>query len=168
MDADDCFSPSPPMRRRPLTRNPRVARADFDLSPQAGRGKKASAPTFAFLSLNTPQAQQAPARPVFVADRVIFPGTALQGRGSEHRGAPAVIHPAGVEPAARRTERKPGMPMPIDPWEIPRPSPGNPTEPPPESPPGSPQPEVPPPVHEPGMPPRPDELPGKKPEEMRK
>jgi hypothetical protein len=50
--------------------------------------------------------------------------------------------------------------MPIEPPEIPPASPGNPTQPPPESPPGNP--EVPPPIHEPGEPQRPDELPGRK------
>ena len=45
-------------------------------------------------------------------------------------------------------------------------TPGNPTEPPQEGPPGNPQPEVPPPVREPGEPPRPEELPGRTPDEL--
>ena len=56
--------------------------------------------------------------------------------------------------------------MPIEPPEIPPPTPGTPTEPPPGIPPGNPRPEIPPPVREPGAPPRPDELPGKVPEEF--
>jgi hypothetical protein len=56
--------------------------------------------------------------------------------------------------------------MPIEPAEIPPATPGNPSIPPPENPPGNPRPEVPPPVHEPGEPPRPDELPGKMPDEL--
>jgi hypothetical protein len=56
--------------------------------------------------------------------------------------------------------------MPIEPPEVPPPTPGTPTEPPPGIPPGNPRPEVPPPVREPGAPPRPDELPGKVPEEF--
>ena len=56
--------------------------------------------------------------------------------------------------------------MPIEPPEIPPPTPGNPTEPPQEDPPGNPRPEVPPPMREPGEPPRPDELPGRTPEEL--
>jgi len=58
------------------------------------------------------------------------------------------------------------MPEPIEPPEIPPPTPGTPTEPPREDPPGNPQPEVPPPMREPGEPPRPDELPGKTPDEF--
>ena len=58
------------------------------------------------------------------------------------------------------------MPEPIEPPEIPTPTPGTPTEPPVESPPGSPRPDVPPPMHEPGEPPPPDILPGKTPDEM--
>ena len=56
--------------------------------------------------------------------------------------------------------------MPIEPPEIPPATPGTPTEPPPGIPPGNPNPEAPPPMHEPGEPPRPDELPGKMPEEI--
>ena len=56
--------------------------------------------------------------------------------------------------------------MPIEPPEIPPPTPGQPTEPPREDPPGSPRPEVPPPMHEPGAPPPPQELPGKMPDEL--
>ena len=56
--------------------------------------------------------------------------------------------------------------MPIEPPEIPPATPGNPSEPPPESPPGSPQPEIPPPIQEPGEPPRPEELPGRVPDEL--
>ena len=56
--------------------------------------------------------------------------------------------------------------MPIEPPEIPPPTPGQPTEPPREDPPGNPNPEIPPPVHEPGAPPQPQELPGKVPEEL--
>ena len=56
--------------------------------------------------------------------------------------------------------------MPIEPPEIPPPSPGNPTEPPQEDPPGSPRPEVPAPIREPGEAPRPEELPGRTPEEL--
>ena len=56
--------------------------------------------------------------------------------------------------------------MPIEPPEIPPATPGNPTEPPQEEPPGNPQPEVPPPVQEPGEPARPEELPGRVPEEL--
>ena len=56
--------------------------------------------------------------------------------------------------------------MPIEPPEIPPPTPGTPTEPPSEAPPGSPRPEVPPPMHEPGAPPPPRELPGKLPDEL--
>jgi hypothetical protein len=56
--------------------------------------------------------------------------------------------------------------MPIEPPEIPPPTPGHPTEPPQESPPGNPRPEVPPPVQEPGAPPQPDELPAYTPEEL--
>jgi hypothetical protein len=56
--------------------------------------------------------------------------------------------------------------MPIEPPEILPATPGNPAEPPQESPPGSPRPEVPPPVQEPGEPARPEELPGRVPEEL--
>lgn len=56
--------------------------------------------------------------------------------------------------------------MPIEPPEIPPPTPGHPTEPPSEDPPAGPRPEVPPPVREPGEAPRPDELPGQVPEEF--
>ncbi len=56
--------------------------------------------------------------------------------------------------------------MPIEPPEIPPPTPGHPTEPPREDPPGNPNPEIPPPVHEPGAPPQPQELPGKMPDEV--
>ena len=56
--------------------------------------------------------------------------------------------------------------MPIEPPGIPPATPGNPTEPPQESPPGNPQPEVPSPMREPGEAPRPEELPGKMPEEL--
>jgi hypothetical protein len=56
--------------------------------------------------------------------------------------------------------------MPIDPPEIPPATPGTPAEPPQESPPGNPRPEIPPPVHEPGEPARPEELPGKIPDEL--
>jgi hypothetical protein len=56
--------------------------------------------------------------------------------------------------------------MPIDPQEDPPIKPGRPTEPPQESPPGNPQPEVPPPMREPGEPARPEELPGKMPDEL--
>jgi hypothetical protein len=56
--------------------------------------------------------------------------------------------------------------MPIDPQQDPPIEPGKPTEPPRESPPGSPLPEVPPPLREPGEPSRPDELPGKMPDEL--
>lgn len=56
--------------------------------------------------------------------------------------------------------------MPIEPPEIPPATPGQPTEPPREDPPGSPRPEIPPPVHEPGEPARPQELPGKTPDEI--
>jgi hypothetical protein len=57
--------------------------------------------------------------------------------------------------------------QPIEPPEIPPPTPGNPTEPPSEDPPGSPQPDViPPPIQEPGEAPPPDNLPGKTPDEI--
>jgi hypothetical protein len=56
--------------------------------------------------------------------------------------------------------------MPIEPPEIPPATPGTPTEPPREDPPGNPRPEIPPPVHEPGEPARPQELPGKMPDEV--
>jgi hypothetical protein len=56
--------------------------------------------------------------------------------------------------------------MPIEPPEVPPATPGNPTEPPQESPPGNPQPEMPPPMREPGETPRPEELPGKTPDEL--
>jgi hypothetical protein len=56
--------------------------------------------------------------------------------------------------------------MPIEPPEIPPPTPGTPTEPPREEPPGNPQPEMPPPMREPGEPPQPEELPGKTPDEF--
>ena len=55
---------------------------------------------------------------------------------------------------------------PVEPPEIPPPTPGTPSEPPPGIPPGNPRPDIPPPVHEPGEPPRPDELPGKTPDEL--
>jgi hypothetical protein len=55
---------------------------------------------------------------------------------------------------------------PIEPPEIPPATPGTPTEPPPGIPPGNPRPEIPPPVHEPGESPRPDELPGRMPDEV--
>jgi hypothetical protein len=58
------------------------------------------------------------------------------------------------------------MSTPIEPPEIPPPTPGTPTEPPREDPPGNPQPDIPPPIHEPGTPPRPEELPGKTPDEF--
>ena len=44
--------------------------------------------------------------------------------------------------------------------------PGQPSEPPRESPPGNPRPEVPPPMQDPGEPPRPEELPGRTPDEL--
>jgi hypothetical protein len=56
--------------------------------------------------------------------------------------------------------------MPIEPPEVPPPTPGHPTEPPQESPPGNPRPEVLPPVREPGEPARPEELPGRTPDEL--
>jgi hypothetical protein len=56
--------------------------------------------------------------------------------------------------------------MPIDPQEDPPIKPGRPSEPPQESPPGSPRPEIPPPAREPGAPQRPEELPGRTPEEL--
>lgn len=56
--------------------------------------------------------------------------------------------------------------MPIEPPEIPPPTPGHPTEPPQESPPGNPRPEVPPPQRDPGEAPQPKELPGETPEEL--
>jgi hypothetical protein len=56
--------------------------------------------------------------------------------------------------------------MPIEPPEIPPPTPGQPTEPPREDPPGNPNPEIPPPVREPGTPAQPQELPGKMPDEI--
>src|SRR5206468_3437986 len=56
--------------------------------------------------------------------------------------------------------------MPIEPPEVPPATPGTPKEPPPGIPPGNPRPEVPVPVREPGAPPRPDELPGKVPDEF--
>jgi hypothetical protein len=56
--------------------------------------------------------------------------------------------------------------MPIEPPEIPPPTPGNPTQPPQEDPPGSPRPEVPTPIQKPGESPRPEELPGRTPEEL--
>ena len=56
--------------------------------------------------------------------------------------------------------------MPIEPPEIPPPTPGTPTEPPREDPPGNPNPEIPPPMHEPGAPSPPQELPGKTPDEL--
>ena len=56
--------------------------------------------------------------------------------------------------------------MPIEPPEIPPPTPGQPTEPPREDPPGNPRPEMPPPMREPGAPPPPQELPGKTPDEL--
>jgi hypothetical protein len=58
------------------------------------------------------------------------------------------------------------MPEPIEPPEIPPPTPGTPTEPPREDPPGNPHPEAPPPMREPGAPPQPQELPGKMPDEI--
>lgn len=45
-------------------------------------------------------------------------------------------------------------------------APGQPAEPPRESPPGKPNPDIPPPVREPGEPSRPDELPGHVPDEL--
>jgi hypothetical protein len=56
--------------------------------------------------------------------------------------------------------------MPIEPPEIPPPTPGQPIEPPREDPPGNPNPEIPPPVREPGAPAQPQELPGKMPDEI--
>jgi hypothetical protein len=56
--------------------------------------------------------------------------------------------------------------MPIDPPEEPPIKPGRPAEPPQESPPGSPRPEVPPPMRDPGEPARPEELPGRTPDEL--
>jgi hypothetical protein len=56
--------------------------------------------------------------------------------------------------------------MPIEPPEIPPPTPGTPTDPPREDPPGNPRPEVPPPMREPGAPLPPQELPGKTPDEL--
>jgi hypothetical protein len=56
--------------------------------------------------------------------------------------------------------------MPIDPIEDPPIKPGQPSEPPQESPPGGPRPEVPPPMREPGEPSRPEELPGRVPDEL--
>jgi len=58
------------------------------------------------------------------------------------------------------------MPTPIEPPEIPPPTPGTPNEPPREDPPGTPRPDIPPPIYEPGAPPRPEELPGKMPDEF--
>jgi hypothetical protein len=76
----------------------------------------------------------------------------------EHRFAGAVSPSTTVEES--------GDGMPIDPTEDPPIQPGQPTEPPPESPPGNPAPEIPPPVHEPGEPQRPEELPGRTPDEL--
>ena len=56
--------------------------------------------------------------------------------------------------------------MTIEPPEIPPATPGQPTEPPLESPPGNPRPEMPAPIHEPGQPSQPQELPGKTPDEL--
>jgi hypothetical protein len=56
--------------------------------------------------------------------------------------------------------------MGIDPPEDPPLKPGQPSEPPWESPPGNPRPEVPPPMQEPGEPAPPEELPGGMPDEM--
>jgi hypothetical protein len=56
--------------------------------------------------------------------------------------------------------------MGIDPQEDPPIKPGQPTEPPLESPSGMPQPEIPAPVQEPGQPAAPEELPGYTPDEM--
>jgi len=56
--------------------------------------------------------------------------------------------------------------MPIDQQQDPPIKPGQPSEPPPESPPGNPRPEVPPPMQDPGEPPRPEELPGRMPDEL--
>lgn len=56
--------------------------------------------------------------------------------------------------------------MPVEPPEIPTPTPGTPAEPPREDPPGNPQPEAPPPMREPGEPARPEELPGPTPDEF--
>jgi hypothetical protein len=74
----------------------------------------------------------------------------------EHRGIRVVIALTNGD----------AMPTPIEPPEIPPPTPGTPTEPPREQPPGNPQPEMPPPIREPGEPPTPDELPGKMPDEV--
>lgn len=54
----------------------------------------------------------------------------------------------------------------IDPVEDPPVKPGQPSEPPQESPPGSPQPEIPPLVHDPADPTSPQELPGYVPTEL--
>jgi len=83
-----------------------------------------------------------------------------RGNGEITRSACAI--------SGRPSHETKAMQMPIDAPEIPTPTPGNPTEPPPETPPGNPEPEVPPPVHEPGEPPRPDELPGRTPDEFPK
>jgi hypothetical protein len=56
--------------------------------------------------------------------------------------------------------------MAIDPTEVPPIKPGEPSEPPQESPPGSPRPEVPPPMQDPVEPSQPQELPGRTPEEL--
>jgi hypothetical protein len=59
-----------------------------------------------------------------------------------------------------------GNPSPIEPPDIPSPTPRHPTEPPPDIPPGNPNPEAPPPLREPGEAPVPDELPGNTPDEF--
>ena len=56
--------------------------------------------------------------------------------------------------------------MPTEPQEDPPIKPGQPSEPPQESPPGNPPPEVPPPMQDPGEPPKPEELPGRTPDEL--
>jgi hypothetical protein len=56
--------------------------------------------------------------------------------------------------------------MGIDPLEDPPIKPGQPSEPPQESPPGSPRPEVPPPMQDPGEAPPPEEMPGQTPDEL--
>src|SRR4051812_35045400 len=75
------LSVTPPTRRCPLTRNPRVTRENFDLSPQAGRGERPSL-CKTFLSLDGRQVREAPARQAFLANATIFPGQPCLWGGS--------------------------------------------------------------------------------------
>src|SRR5437762_359876 len=97
---------TPPTPRRPLTRNPRVTRADSELQeraslvspPQAGRGEPLSSRE-TFLSLDSRQVQEAPARQVFFANTIIFPGQpcviASEARQSRSHENKRVFHPRG-------------------------------------------------------------------------